>query len=66
MKWKVLVGVGVVLSLTGVVWILQGLNQLGGSPMTGGAFWAWVGLASLIAGLGLLYVAFRIGRKPSD
>ena len=64
MKWKVFVGAGGVLSLTGVVWILQGLDQLAGSPMTGVAFWAWAGLASLIAGLGMLYAAFRVGRKP--
>jgi hypothetical protein len=64
MKWKVLVGVGAVLSLTGVVWILQGLNQLAGSPMTGVVFWAWAGLASLLAGLGFLGAAFRAGRKP--
>lgn len=64
MKWKVLVGVGMLLSLTGVVWILQGLDQLAGSPMTGVAFWAWAGLVSLIAGLGMFYAAFRMGRKP--
>ncbi len=64
MKWKVFVGAGVVLSLTGVVWILQGLDRLAGSPMTGQPFWAWAGLASLMAGLGMLYAAFRVRRKP--
>lgn len=64
MRWKVFVGAGGALSLTGVVWILQGLDQLGGSPMTGQPFWAWAGLASLIVGLGMLYAAFRVGRNP--
>ena len=64
MKWKVLVGVGVLLSLTGVVWILQGLDQLRGSPMTGVVFWAWAGLASLISGLGVLYWGIYRGIRP--
>lgn len=64
MKRKGLVGAGGVLSLTGVVWILQGLDQLGGSPMTGQPFWAWAGLASLIVGLGMLYAGIYRGMKP--
>lgn len=64
MKWKVLLGIGLFLSLTGVVWILQGLDQLGGSPMTGVVFWAWAGLVSLISGLGMLYTAIYKGMRP--
>ena len=63
MKWKVLLGIGLFLSLTGVVWILQGLDQLGGSPMTGVVFWAWAGLVSLISGLGMLYTAIYKGMR---
>lgn len=64
MKPKVFIGVGGLLSLTGVVWILQGLDQLGGSPMTGVVFWAWAGLASLVTGLGVLYAAIYRGMRP--
>jgi len=64
MKPKVFIGVGGLLSLTGVVWILQGLDQLDGSPMTGIVFWAWAGLASLVTGLGVLYAAIYRGMRP--
>ena len=50
-----LVGIGLLLLLVGIVWILQGTNILPGSFMTGDPFWAMMGLLS--AGLGgyLLY-----------
>ena len=64
MKPKGFIGVGGLLSLTGVVWILQGLDQLDGSPMTGIVFWAWAGLASLVTGLGVLYAAIYRGMRP--
>ena len=63
MRW-VLLGGGLLLSLTGVIWILQGLDELGGSAMSGQPFWAWAGLAALIAGLGLLYAGIRRGAGP--
>jgi hypothetical protein len=46
--------VGVVLVLVGAVWFAQGINLLGGSPMTGNAFWAVVGLPMVIVGVLLL------------
>jgi hypothetical protein len=46
--------VGVVLVGTGVVWILQGLDVLKGSFMTGEAFWAWMGALAVLFGLPLL------------
>ena len=61
---RMLLTVGVLLSLTGVVWIFQGLDQLGGSFMTGQPFWAWAGLIALIAGLGILYTGIRIAMRP--
>ncbi len=45
---------GVVCCLTGGVWILQGVGLLKGSFMTGSAFWAVVGAATLAAGVSLL------------
>ena len=38
--------------VVGVVWTLQGLGSLEGSPMTGVEFWAIVG--PLVAGLGVV------------
>ena len=46
--------IGVLLVLTGVVWIGQGVGWIHGSSMTGSTFWAVVGAVCLVAGLGLL------------
>lgn len=58
MRWILMI-VGAGLVLLGVVWILQGLNVLPGSFMTGQVFWAQAGLVTLLIGLGLLFVAVR-------
>jgi hypothetical protein len=63
MKKVVLVALGVLLSVAGVVWTLQGLGYLEGSSMTGSSFWAIFG--PIVAGLGvaLLYVTIRGARQ---
>jgi hypothetical protein len=58
MKWVFLV-VGVLLVLTGVVWTLQGLDVLGGSPMSGVTLWAVIGPIVAIGGLGLITLGAR-------
>ncbi len=50
---------GVLCLLLGCVWILQGINILPGSFMTGQAKWAIYGGVLLFAGIGLLIVANR-------
>lgn len=45
---------GALLVLTGVVWVGQGTNVIGGSSMTGSTFWAVVGVACVVLGIGLL------------
>ena len=45
--------------LIGCVWILQGINVLPGSFMTGQAKWAIYGAVVLVAGIGLLIAAAR-------
>ena len=55
---------GVLLALIGIVWILQGLNVLPGSFMTGQIQWAAYGAIALVIGCVLLYVGRRGGRKP--
>jgi hypothetical protein len=48
--------VGVLLLLLGSVWILQGMNVLLGSPMSGQMRWAVRGAILVVAGIvGLLY-----------
>ena len=51
--------VGVLCSLIGCVWILQGINVLPGSFMTGQPKWAVYGSLLLIIGIGLLIRANR-------
>jgi uncharacterized membrane protein HdeD (DUF308 family) len=50
---------GVVLLLVGVIWILQGINVLPGSFMTGQTKWAVIGTITAIVGLALLFTARR-------
>jgi hypothetical protein len=52
--------IGVLLLLIGVIWILQGINVLPGSFMTGQIKWAAYGGLAVVAGLGALYGARRI------
>ncbi|MDB4914237.1 MAG: hypothetical protein JWM95_1881 [Gemmatimonadetes bacterium] len=51
--------VGVILMLIGVVWILQGINVLPGSFMTGQMKWAYYGAIAVVVGIGL----FMVGRR---
>ncbi len=46
-----LVVVGVLMLLTGAVWIGQGLGYVKGSFMTGDIHWFWIGLAVGVVGL---------------
>jgi len=45
---------GFVLITMGVIWILQGINILPGSFMTGQIQWAYRGAATAIVGLAIL------------
>jgi len=47
----------------GIVWILQGINILPGSFMTGQVQWAWRGGALAAVGLILLIVLLRRRRR---
>jgi hypothetical protein len=52
--------IGALLLLIGIIWILQGINVLPGSFMTGQIKWAAYGGLAVVAGLGALYAARRI------
>jgi hypothetical protein len=50
---------GILCLLVGCVWILQGINILPGSFMTGQTEWAVYGGILAVAGVGLLISAIR-------
>ncbi|HEY2281246.1 MAG TPA: hypothetical protein VGI00_23040 [Streptosporangiaceae bacterium] len=54
-----LIGVGAVLMVAGIIFTLQGLGDLGGSPMTGVGLWAVVGPIIAILGLAMAIVGLR-------
>ncbi len=55
---------GVLLILVGIVWILQGVNILLGSVMSGQIQWAILGLLAAVIGAGLIYYANRRTNSP--
>ncbi len=54
--------ISVFLLLTGAIWILQGINILPGSFMTGQIGWAYAGIVTALIGGGLLRIALRGGQ----
>ena len=59
---SVAIALGVLLILTGMLWTLQGLGYVGGSPMTGVTLWAVVGPLVAVGGLLLAVLVGRRGR----
>jgi hypothetical protein len=55
----VLTTLAVVLDLTGIVWILQGIGVLPGSFMTGQTVWAAIGAVLLFVSAVVLWAAYR-------
>ncbi|MEO8622097.1 MAG: hypothetical protein ABI625_13590 [bacterium] len=51
---------GVLLMLIGVIWILQGINVLPGSFMTGQTKWAVYGCIAVVVGAVLLFTSRRV------
>jgi hypothetical protein len=54
---------GVLFLLVGCIWILQGLNVLPGSFMTGQTKWAIYGAVLAVVGVGLLLISAN--RRPA-
>jgi hypothetical protein len=65
MKKALLIGVGVLITIAGVVFTLQGLDLLGGSVMSGVTFWAVVGPLIAVAGIALATVGL-LYRRPAS
>jgi hypothetical protein len=64
MKRRLNVGAGVVITVAGVIWTLQGVGFIGGSAMSGVTLWAVVG--PVIAVLGLAMTTLGLRRRGSS
>ncbi|GAA2021231.1 hypothetical protein WDZ16_05465 [Pseudokineococcus marinus] len=62
MTSSVVTVLGVVLMALGLLFTLQGVGLVGGSPMTGSPFWATAGPVIALVGLWLA-VLRRVGRR---
>lgn len=60
----VLAVLGALLTVSGVLFTLQGLGYVGGSAMSGESAWAIIGPVIAAGGVSLLYVTFR-GPRPT-
>jgi hypothetical protein len=57
---------GILFTLAGGVWFLQGINVLPGSFMTGQTQWAIYGAIAIVVGIGLLVIANRRRASPRN
>lgn len=62
MRWVRVIG-GVLLTLVGLLWILQGVNVIGGSGMSGHAQYAVLGVVVALIGIWLLQGGIWLRRK---
>jgi len=60
----VLIIIGILLVILGAIWILQGINVLPGSFMTGDIHWAIYGAIAVVVGI-ILVAASSRQRKPA-
>ena len=56
-------GIGVLLVVVGVIWVLQGMGVIRGSFMTGSQEWLVNGLIAALIGIGMLVFAVRVRRR---
>ena len=59
MKRRVLVGFGVLVTLAGIIFTLQGTGVIGGSAMSGVTLWAVAGPVIAVVGLAIAAVGLR-------
>lgn len=65
MRWVRAIGGGL-LTLVGLVWILQGVNVLGGSSMSGHAQFSVLGIIVALIGLWLLQGALWVRSRAEE
>jgi hypothetical protein len=61
----ILTAVGVVLTIAGVIWALQGFGVIGGSFMSGNSVWAIIGPVVAAVGLVITGIGARRARSVS-
>jgi hypothetical protein len=61
LRQVVLVCVGILVTLAGVIFTLQGVGVLGGSVMSGVTFWAVAGPVIALVGLAIAGIGLRRG-----
>jgi len=59
----VTVTVGAIISLIGLVWLLQGIGVLPGSLMSGSEFWAIAGAFAVLVGLLIVGAGIARGKR---
>jgi hypothetical protein len=65
MKSSLLIGAGVLITVAGIVFALQGLGYVGGSVMSGVSFWAVAGPLIALAGIAMAVFGVRSRRSAS-
>ncbi len=65
MRSGVLAAVGVIVTIAGLIWALQGFGVIGGSFMSGDSVWAIIGPVVAAAGLVIIAIAVRRARSAS-
>ncbi|MGI4895358.1 MAG: hypothetical protein ACRYF3_09615 [Janthinobacterium lividum] len=55
--------VGIVLIVAGILWLLQGLDVMGGSAMSGSSTWTIVGPIIAVLGIVLVVASRRRARR---
>jgi hypothetical protein len=65
MKSSLLIGAGVLVTVVGIVFALQGLGDIGGSVMSGVTFWAVAGPLIALAGIVMAVFGVRSRRSAS-
>ncbi len=63
MRKALIVGFGVLVTIAGVVFALQGLGYIAGSTMTGTTLWSVLGLLIALCGLCIVGIGFRVSRR---
>lgn len=63
MRRALIVGFGVLVTVAGLVFALQGLGYIAGSVMTGTTLWSVLGPVIAVGGLCIVAVGFRVPRR---
>jgi cytochrome bd-type quinol oxidase subunit 2 len=63
MRRALVIGSGVLVTVAGVIFALQGLGYVHGSVMTGTTLWTVLGPLIALCGLCIIALGFRVSRR---